>query len=99
MFTGLIQQIGTVVSVSNSRILIRPARRLESPVIGESIDEREAKAYLRNLAGYGYLDDRALAVSVAAVSTPSLASAPIETRNKIRADLLKQIVLSLMEHR
>jgi len=37
VFTGLIQQIGTVVSVSNSRILIRPARRIESPVIGESI--------------------------------------------------------------
>ena len=67
--------------------------------IGESIDEREARAYLRNLAGYGYLDETALAVAVAAVSAPSLAAASPENRNKIRADLLKQIVLSLMEHR
>ena len=67
--------------------------------IGESIDEREAKAYLRNLAGYGYLDETAFAVASASVSAPSLASAPPESRNKIRADLLKQIVLSLMEHR
>ena len=37
MFTGLIQQIGTLVSSSDSRMLIRPDRRLEGPVIGESI--------------------------------------------------------------
>ena len=66
--------------------------------IGDGIDEREARAYLRNLAGYGYLDETSLAVSVAAISAPSLASAPVESRNKIRADLLKQIVLSLMNH-
>ena len=37
MFTGFIQQIGTVVSSSGSRMLIRPGRRIESPVVGESI--------------------------------------------------------------
>ena len=67
--------------------------------IGNEIDEREARAYLSNLAGYGYLDERAFAVATAAVSAPSLVSAPASVRNKIRADLLKQILLSLMEHR
>ena len=67
--------------------------------IGDEIDETAARAYLHNLAGYGYLDDAALAVALASVSAPSLASAPSEARNKIRADLLKQILLSLMNHR
>lgn len=66
--------------------------------VGDAIDESEAKAYLRNLCGYGYLDERELAISSAAISTPALASAPPALRNKIRADLLKQILLSLMNH-
>ncbi|MBQ7173761.1 MAG: CtsR family transcriptional regulator [Clostridia bacterium] len=66
--------------------------------VGETIDESEAKAYLKNLYGYGYLDKQGLAVSSAAVSTQALASAPFAIRNKIRADLLKQILLSLMNH-
>jgi riboflavin synthase len=37
MFTGLVQQVGTLVSSSSGRFIVRPAHRLESPVTGESI--------------------------------------------------------------
>lgn len=66
--------------------------------VGETIDEREAKAYLNNLYGYGYLGEKELSIALAAVSASALASAPMAQRNKIRADLLKQMLLSLMNH-
>ena len=37
MFTGLIQQVGKIVSRDGSRLVIRPAAAFEEPVYGESI--------------------------------------------------------------
>ena len=37
MFTGLVQQVGTLVLASAGKLLIRPAHRIENPVTGESI--------------------------------------------------------------
>ena len=64
--------------------------------IGDAIDEREAIAYLQNLAGNDYIDKQEFLLSCAAVSQAALASVPPTLRNLVRADIFKQIILSLM---
>ena len=67
--------------------------------IGDAIDEREAVAYLDNLAGHGCIEPDALRIALAAISNAALAALPPATRPTVRADILKQIVLSLMSNR
>ena len=64
--------------------------------IGDSIDEGEAVAYLRNLYGNGLIGEDGYRIAVASVSSASLSGLPVEERNPTRAKIFKQIVLSLM---
>lgn len=64
--------------------------------VGNEIDEREAVAYLKNLFDNDYVDQGELLLSRAALSQSALASVPPSLRNTVRADVLKQIILSLM---
>lgn len=67
--------------------------------IGDEIDEGEALAYLKNLLGNDCITERELLISAAALSTASLSALPPSVRPKVRADVFKQIILSLMQSR
>lgn len=64
--------------------------------IGDSIDEGETVAYLKNLAGNGLISEREFRIAVAATSGAALSSIPPERRGSVRAQIFKQIMLSLM---
>ena len=66
--------------------------------IGNSIDEGESIAYLRNLHGNGYITDREFTISAAALSNAALSDLPINARGVVRASVFKQIILSLMKN-
>lgn len=68
-------------------------------VIGDAIDESEAVAYLKNLYGNDFITQRELDIARAAISTPSLSVLPPQIRNQVRADMFKQIILSIMDNR
>lgn len=67
--------------------------------IGDAIDEGEAIAYLKNLVGNGCISEREFGISCAAISNASLSSIPPNVRNIVRADIFKQMILSLMADR
>ncbi len=64
--------------------------------IGDSIDENEAVAYLKNLLGAGLLQEREYRLCCAAVSGAALAGLPPAERNPARAQIFKQLILTLM---
>lgn len=64
--------------------------------IGDAINEKEANAYLRNLADYGLLSKKGFRLCKAALSASALASVPPDQRNAVRARIFRQMVLSLM---
>ena len=64
--------------------------------IGSSIDESEAVAYLKNLYGNAFITEKEFKIAYASVSGAALASVPPTLRSMVRADVLKQIVLTLM---
>ena len=64
--------------------------------IGNTIDEAEAVAYLKNLYGNDFVTEREFKIAYAAVSNAALAGTPPSLRGAVRADVLKQIILSLM---
>lgn len=64
--------------------------------IGDSIDESETVAYLRNLAGNGLISEREFHLMVSATSNTSLSAVPPDRRNAVRAQVFKQMMLSLM---
>jgi len=64
--------------------------------VGNSIDEAETFAYLRNLADHELISPREFHIAVAATSNAALSEIPPERRNSIRASVFKQILLSLM---
>lgn len=64
--------------------------------IGDSIEEREAVAYLKNLYGNAYIDQGQFYLACASLSQAALASIPPQLRSIVRADVLKQQILSLM---
>ena len=64
--------------------------------IGDSIDEKEAVAYLKNLLGAGLLQEREYRIACAAVSGAALAGLPPAERNSARAQIFKQMILALM---
>ena len=64
--------------------------------IGDSIDEKEAVAYLKNLLGAGLLQEREYRIACAAVSGAALAGLPPTERNTTRAQIFKQIILAFM---
>lgn len=64
--------------------------------IGDSIDEAEAIAYLKNLYGNGFLSERETNLAAASMSGAALSAIPISLRKEVRAQIFKQILLSLM---
>ncbi len=64
--------------------------------IGETIDEAEAVAYLKNLAGNEYIGPREYRIALSCISQSALASVPPSMRSHVRADILKQIIFSLI---
>lgn len=64
--------------------------------IGDSIDENEAVAYLRNLLGNGLLQEREYRIACAAISGAALSGLPPTERNAARAQIFKQMILTLM---
>ena len=64
--------------------------------IGDSIEESEACAYLKNLFGNGFITEREFKLAYAAACGASLSVVPPSLRATVRADILKQIILSLM---
>lgn len=67
--------------------------------VGQSIEENEAAAYLKNLAGSGMLSEREFGIAYAGMSNAALAAVPPDRRNVVRADIFKQMLLSMMSHR
>ncbi len=67
--------------------------------IGDSIDESEAIAYLKNLLGNRCIDEGEFRLALAALSSAALTSIPPSVRGRVRADIFKQIILALMTNR
>ena len=67
--------------------------------IGDSIDEREATAYLKNLLGNGCIDEGEFRLALASLSSAALSSIHPSVRGRVRADIFKQMILSLMTSR
>ena len=64
--------------------------------IGEEIDEAEAIAYLRNLLDNGLMSEREVRLAAASMSNSALSAISPIGRKQIRAQIFKQILLSLM---
>lgn len=64
--------------------------------IGESIEEAESVAYLKNLYGNGCITEREYRMATAALSSASLSVIHPAHRSTVRAGIFKQIILSLM---
>ncbi len=64
--------------------------------IGESIDEGEAQAYLKNLLGNGFITEREGRIASAALSSNALSALPPSLRPTVRAELFRHIILALM---
>lgn len=67
--------------------------------VGDEIDEREAVAYLKNLFGNALISEREFMICASAMSGAALASLPPTVRDGVRADIFKQMLLSLMKNR
>lgn len=64
--------------------------------IGDSIDETEARAYIRNLLDHGILTEKEAAITAQAVSAAALEKCPAEKKNDVRADILRRIIMTLL---
>lgn len=65
--------------------------------IGEEIDEREANAYLVNLADNGLIDQKEADIIKAAVSESALQNVTPGGRATVRAQIFRHILLTLVE--
>lgn len=64
--------------------------------VGESIEEREALAYLQNLQDNGIVSPREAKLMAASISEAALSDVTPSGRSVVRANILKHILLSLM---
>lgn len=64
--------------------------------IGQTLDENEAKAYLKNLIEHGIMTEREARIAAQAVSQSALDKCPAERRAAVRADVLRHILMLLM---
>lgn len=62
-------------------------------MIGERIDFRSARIILQNLVNDDYLDRQSATLMLTALTDTSLKEAPSIQRDRIRADILKQMLL------
>ena len=65
--------------------------------IGNSIDEKSAKANIYNLHYQGLLSDKAGRIMMSVVSDNNFKGVETEIKNQIRASLLKQMVLAYVD--
>jgi len=65
--------------------------------IGDSVDEKEAVAFLRNLIDKEVITAREYVLLASALSNNALVNIAPEYRNTVRADILRQIILRLMD--
>lgn len=65
--------------------------------IGETIDESGARAILSGMADNGIITKKECDIAVSALSASALAHVPPEYKKLIRADIFRQIVMSLMK--
>ena len=64
--------------------------------IGQTLDEAEAKAYLKNLIEHGIMTEREARIAAQAMSQSALDKCPAEKRARVRADILRHILMLLM---
>ena len=64
--------------------------------IGESIEEKEALAFLKSLYDHDIVSARELQILSAALSEAALSYAAPPHRQKLRADIFKHMILALM---
>ena len=64
--------------------------------IGDEIEEGEALAYLKNLAGNGFISEKEAVIAAAAMSGSALTLLSPSARCRLRASIFKQIILSMM---
>lgn len=64
--------------------------------IGNSVDEREAQAFLVNLRDKGLISDREAKLIAAACSPGALEKLDRDGKNKVRADILRHVILTLL---
>lgn len=65
--------------------------------LGNEIDERSAVAFLVNLADRGFIDENVLRSVCATVSNAAIGRVAHPYRNTVRADIIRQFILSLMK--
>ena len=65
--------------------------------IGNSIDEKSAKANIYNLHYQGLLSDKAGRIMMSVVSDNNFKGVETEIKNQIRASLLKQVLLAYVD--
>lgn len=64
--------------------------------VGDELSEGGANALLSAVYEQGFMDEKRYRTAVASVSAAALARVPTEYKNKIRADIFRQIIMSLM---
>lgn len=64
--------------------------------VGDEIDEKTAKIYIRNLHERGLIEEREAKIVIAAMSDAALEKCPEEKRNMVRADMLRHTAMLLM---
>ena len=64
--------------------------------IGETLEETEAKAYLKNLADAGIITAREANLAAVSLSQKALDKVPQEIRPAVRADILRHMLMMLM---
>ena len=64
--------------------------------IGPTLDENEAKAYLKNLIEHGIMTEREARIAAQSMSQSALEKCPAERKAMVRADILRHILMLLM---
>ena len=64
--------------------------------IGSNLSESDAAAFLDNLIGHGVISARERELLLITVSGGALASIPAENRGRVRADIMRHVILTLM---
>ena len=64
--------------------------------IGQSLGEREAAAYVRNLLDHGIMTEREAKIAVQATSAAALEHCPAEKRDALRAEIFRRVLMTYM---
>lgn len=64
--------------------------------IGDTLEENEARAYLKNLLDHGCMTEREAQLAMTVMTGAALDACPPEKRNTLRADLMRHILMCYM---